>query len=96
MLGEIGGSQEKEAELLSTGRVTKPFVAYERGRGAKEGTQFSHTGAIIEGNRGTYQGKVDSLRDAGAIVVVDISAIPAEVKKILTELEVPYAGKQQN
>ncbi len=94
MLGEIGGSQEEEvAELLLTGRVTKPLVAYVGGRGAKEGTQFSHAGAIIEGNRGTYQGKIDSLRDAGAVVVDDISAITGEVKKILTELGVPYAGK---
>jgi len=97
LLGEIGGSQEEDvAELLSNSIVTKPLVAYVGGRGAKEGTQFSHAGAIIEGNRGTYQDKVDSLRDAGAVVVDDISDIPGEVKKILTELGVPYAGKQQN
>ncbi|MCK5200051.1 MAG: hypothetical protein KAR21_16955 [Spirochaetales bacterium] len=97
MLGEIGGSQEEDvADLLSNSIVTKPLVAYVGGKGAKEGTQFSHAGAIIEGKRGTYQGKVDSLRDAGAVVVDDISDIPGEVKKILTELGVPYAGKQQN
>ncbi len=91
LLGEIGGSQEEDvAELMSTGKVTKPVVAYVGGRGAKEGTQFSHAGAIIEGSRGTYQGKVDSLRDAGAIVVDDISSIPAEVKKILDKLGIPY------
>lgn len=94
LLGEIGGSQEEDvAELLSNSIVTKPVVAYVGGRGAKEGTRFSHAGAIIEGNRGTYQGKVDSLRDAGAVVVDDISAIAGEVKKILTEMGVPYAGK---
>ncbi len=94
ILGEIGGSQEEDvAELLSSGRVTKPVVAYVGGRGAKEGTQFSHAGAIIEGNRGTYQGKVDSLRDAGAVVVDDISDISGEVKKILDKLEIPYVRK---
>jgi succinyl-CoA synthetase alpha subunit len=94
LLGEIGGSQEEEvAELLSNGSVTKPLVAYVGGRSAKEGTRFSHAGAIIEGNRGTYQGKVDSLRDAGAIVVDDISAIPGEVKKILTDFGGFNAGK---
>jgi len=88
ILGEIGGSQEEDvAELLDRGKVTKPVVAYVGGRGAKEGTQFSHAGAIIEGNRGTYQGKVDSLRDAGAVVVDDISDISGEVKKILDKLE---------
>ena len=91
LLGEIGGSQEEDvAELLVSGKVTKPVVAYIGGRGAKEGTQFSHAGAIIEGNRGTYQGKVDSLRDAGAVVVDDISDIAGEVKKILDKLGIPY------
>ncbi len=95
LLGEIGGSQEEDvAELLASGRVTKPVVAYVGGRGAKEGTQFSHAGAIIEGNRGTYQGKVDSLRDAGAVVVDDISEISPEVKKILDKLEIPYVREQ--
>lgn len=91
ILGEIGGSQEEEvAELLESGKVTKPVVAYVGGRGAKEGTQFSHAGAIIEGRRGTYQGKVDSLRAAGAVVVDDISKIAGEVKKILDKLEISY------
>jgi succinyl-CoA synthetase alpha subunit len=91
ILGEIGGSQEEEvAELLSSGRVTKPIVAYVGGRGVKEGTQFSHAGAIIEGKRGTYQGKVDAFRDAGAVVVDDISDISGEVKKILDSMEIPY------
>lgn len=91
LLGEIGGSQEEEAaELLSSGIVKKPVVAYVGGKGAKEGTQFSHAGAIIEGNLGTYQGKVDSLRDAGAVVVDDISEVPGEVKKILDKLEISY------
>lgn len=91
LLGEIGGSQEEDvAELISSGRVTKPVVAYVGGRGAKEGTQFSHAGAIIEGTRGTYQGKVDSLRNAGAVVVDDISEIAGEVKKILDKLRIPY------
>ena len=91
LLGEIGGSQEEDvAELLACGKVTKPLVAYVGGKGAKEGTQFSHAGAIIEGRRGTYQGKVDTLRKAGAIVVDDISKISGEVKKILNKLEIPY------
>ena len=69
-------------------------MAYVGGRGAKEGTQFSHAGAIIEGNRGTYRGKVDSLRNAGAVVVDDISDIPGEVKKLLDKLGIPYVREQ--
>ena len=84
MLGEIGGSQEEQvAAMMKDGRITKPLVAYIGGRGAREGTQFSHAGAIVERGKGTYQGKVDALRNAGAIVVEDIMDIPETVKRIL-------------
>ncbi len=84
MLGEIGGSQEEQvAAMMKDGKITKPVVAYIGGRGAREGTQFSHAGAIVEGGKGTYQGKVDALRDAGAMVVEDIMDIPETVKRIL-------------
>ncbi len=84
MLGEIGGVQEETvAELIKSGEVSKPVVAYVGGRGAKKGVQFSHAGAIIEGNKGTYEGKVSSLRDAGAVVVSEIMDIPGAVKKIM-------------
>lgn len=84
MLGEIGGSQEEQvAAMMKDGRITKPLVAYIGGRGAREGTQFSHAGAIVERGKGTYKGKVDALRNAGAIVVEDIMDIPETVKRIL-------------
>ncbi|RMH23704.1 MAG: succinate--CoA ligase subunit alpha [Planctomycetota bacterium] len=70
VFGEIGGSQEEDlARLMREGRITKPVVAYIGGKVAKEGTRFSHAGAIIEGGRGTHEGKVRALRDAGATVV---------------------------
>ena len=48
VFGEIGSSQEEElAELMRAGRVTKPVIAYIGGKAAKEGTRFSHAGAII-------------------------------------------------
>lgn len=84
LLGEIGGSQEEEvARLIREGRFTKPIVAYIGGRGAKEGVRFSHAGAIVEGTRGTYEGKVEHLRKAGAKVVEDVNEIPEAVKSIL-------------
>ena len=49
------------------------MIAYIGGKAAKEGTRFSHAGAIIEGNRGTHAGKVAALREAGA-TVVELSA----------------------
>ncbi|GAB4372061.1 MAG: succinate--CoA ligase subunit alpha [Calditrichia bacterium] len=84
MFGEIGTSQEeKVAELIEQGKVTKPVVAYIGGRAAQEGTRFSHAGAIIEGNRGTYQGKVQRLQEAGAHVVKEFQDIPRVTREVL-------------
>lgn len=78
LFGEIGGSMEERlAELMLAGRVTKPVVAYIGGKAAKEGTRFSHAGAIIEGDRGTHAGKVRALRAAGAMVVDGFGDLPA-------------------
>lgn len=84
VFGEIGGSQEEElAELMKSGRVTKPVIAYIGGRAATSGTRFSHAGAIIEGNKGTHAGKVAALRDAGATVVDAFGDLPAAVAGVL-------------
>jgi succinyl-CoA synthetase alpha subunit len=74
--GEIGTSQEERcARLLADGTFRKPLVAFIGGAAAKEGARFSHAGAIVEGGRGTHQGKVDALRGAGAHVVSSVSDI---------------------
>ena len=68
--GEIGGSQEEEAaEVIKDGRFTKPFVIYIAGAAAPEGQRFSHASAIVERGRGSVQGKVKALREAGAYPV---------------------------
>jgi succinyl-CoA synthetase alpha subunit len=77
VFGEIGGSQEERlAELIQRREITKPVIAYIGGAAAKEGTRFSHAGAIIEGNRGTHAGKVRALTDAGATVVSAFGDLP--------------------
>jgi succinyl-CoA synthetase alpha subunit len=84
MFGEIGGTQEERvADLIEQGKFTKPLVAYIGGAAAKEGTRFSHAGAIIEGNRGTHAGKVKRLREVGATVVDSFGDLPAAAKKVL-------------
>jgi len=88
MFGEIGGSQEERvADLIESGEVTKPVVAYIGGKAAKSGTRFSHAGAIIEGGRGTYEGKVDRLRSVGATVVDAFGDLPAATKEVLAKLD---------
>lgn len=83
MFGEIGGTQEERvADLIESGRFTKPLVAYIGGKAAKEGTRFSHAGAIIEGNRGTHEQKVRRLRAAGATVVDSFGDLPDAARSV--------------
>lgn len=92
MFGEIGGTQEERvADLIATGRVTKPLIAYVGGKAAKEGTRFSHAGAIIEGGRGTHEGKVTALAEAGATVVDDFGDLPVATAKVLERSGIPLA-----
>jgi len=87
IFGEIGGTQEERvADLIEAGEVTKPVVAYIGGKAAKSGTRFSHAGAIIEGGRGTYEGKVDRLRSVGATVVDAFGELPAATEEALAKL----------
>lgn len=83
MFGEIGGTQEERvAELIETKRFTKPLVAYIGGAAAKEGTRFSHAGAIIEGGRGTHEQKVKRLREVGVVVVTAFGDLPAAASRV--------------
>ena len=89
MFGEIGTSQEEQvARLIEQGEVTKPLIAYIGGKGAKSGTRFSHAGAIIEGGRGTHEGKVARLREVGAHVVENFGDIPAATRSVLKGMRV--------
>ena len=84
MFGEIGTTQEERvADLVASGRFTKPLIAYIGGKAAKSGTRFSHAGAIVEGSRGSYETKVKRLREVGVHVVDAISDIPIKAKEIL-------------
>jgi succinyl-CoA synthetase alpha subunit len=84
IFGEIGSSQEEELAQLIVGRkITKPVIAYIGGKAAREGTRFSHAGAIIEGGRGTHAAKVKALREAGATVVDAFGELPDAVVQIL-------------
>lgn len=84
LFGEIGTSQEEEvADLIQSGEFTKPMIAYIGGKAAKSGTRFSHAGAIIEAGRGTHEGKVTRLREAGVHVVDSFAKIPEVARSML-------------
>lgn len=83
MFGEIGTTQEERvADLLEQKKFTKPLVAFVGGRAAKSGTRFSHAGAIVEGTRGSYESKVERLKQAGAHVAEAVSDIPKIIREI--------------
>jgi succinyl-CoA synthetase alpha subunit len=100
LFGEIGTSQEEEAaDLIESGEFTKPLIAYIGGKAAKEGTRFSHAGAIVEGNKGTHQGKVRRLRDVGAVVAESFSDIPqlvADTLQALSSKTITHSSKSVN
>jgi succinyl-CoA synthetase alpha subunit len=85
MFGEIGTTQEERvADLIEKGEFTKPLIAYIGGKAAKSGTRFSHAGAIVEGSRGSYESKVERLKQVGVHVVdviADIPKVAARLKK---------------
>src|SRR5258705_6007362 len=88
IFGEIGSSQEEElAQLILDRKITNPVIAYIGGKAAREGTRFSHAGAIIEGGRGTHAGKVKALREAGATVVDAFGELPDAVAQILKKMK---------
>jgi succinyl-CoA synthetase alpha subunit len=87
MFGEIGTSQEERvADLIERGEFTKPLIAFIGGASAKSGTRFSHAGAIIEGGRGTHEGKVGRLKEVGAYLVDDFNDIPEITRRVLERL----------
>lgn len=88
MLGEIGGSQEEQvADLVASGSVIKPMVAYVGGKAAQSGTRYSHAGAIVEGGRGTWAGKVERLKEVGVTVVGQLSEIPSVVQSLRLQVQ---------
>ncbi len=82
MIGEIGGSaEESAAEFISTS-MTKPVVAYIAGQTAPPGRRMGHAGAIVSGNSGTAQGKMDALSAAG----VRVAKNPTEAGEIMVDI----------
>ncbi len=76
LIGEIGGTAEEEtAEMIAKGDINKPVVAYIAGRTAPPDKRMGHAGAIIAGNKGTIESKLNAFENAG----VPVAEVPAEV-----------------
>ena len=83
LIGEIGGSDEEMAAAYVKAKMNKPVVGFISGRTAPPGKRMGHAGAIVSGNTGTAQSKVDALVEAGALVAERTSDVPDLVKQLL-------------
>lgn len=86
MCGEIGGSDEEDAAEYIKTSMKKPVVAFISGRTAPAGKRMGHAGAIISGNTGTAQGKVEALQAVHVPVADTIFDIPTLVQEALAKL----------
>lgn len=88
MIGEIGGTAEEDAaEFISKSKIKKPMSAFIAGLSAPKGKRMGHAGAIISGNKGTAQSKIEALENAG----VAIASSPAKLgETMLNEMQKRY------
>ncbi|MDD5088279.1 MAG: succinate--CoA ligase subunit alpha [bacterium] len=75
LAGEIGGVYEEIAASTIT-KMKKPVVAIIGGLYAPPGKRMGHAGAIVEGDMGTAQSKVNALKSGGAHIVRTFTDIP--------------------
>lgn len=85
--GEIGTVMEEEAaEVIKAGGYTKPFLAYIAGKGLPSGLRFSHASAIVEGGRGTAEGKIQALKEVRALVVDNPGELGPALREVFKKL----------
>ena len=81
LIGEIGGNMEElAAQYIREKNYTKPVVAYIAGRAAPPEKRMGHAGAIVMGNVGTAQSKIDAFTLAG----VPVAEKPSDIAKLLS------------
>jgi succinyl-CoA synthetase alpha subunit len=88
MIGEIGGTAEEDAaEFISKSSIKKPMSAFIAGLSAPKGKRMGHAGAIISGNKGTAQSKIQALENVG----IAIASSPAKLGiTMLNEMRKSY------
>ncbi|MDQ2825525.1 MAG: succinate--CoA ligase subunit alpha [Actinomycetota bacterium] len=83
LIGEIGGADEEAAAAFIAAEMDKPVVAYVAGVTAPPGRRMGHAGAIVSGGKGGAAEKIALLREAGAHVVADPTALGSRMAQLL-------------
>jgi len=83
LIGEIGSDEEEKTAEFIKQYTNKPVVAYIAGKSAPKGKRMGHAGAIISGDFGTAKGKIQALKNAGAL----IAETPWEVPELISDLQ---------
>jgi len=81
IVGEIGGTMEEEVAGYLDAQFDKPVVAFVAGRTAPRGKVMGHAGAIIIGERGMAESKINAFKSAGVPVAKTFWEIPLLVKR---------------
>ena len=78
IVGEIGGAMEEDAAEYVRG-MRKPVVAFVAGGASPPGKKMGHAGAIVTGDKGTWESKRSALEAAG----VEVLESPSDVGRAL-------------
>lgn len=82
LIGEIGGNlEELAAEYIAMKKHPKTVVAFIAGRSAPSGKHMGHAGAIVMGEAGTAESKIDAFKRAG----VEVAEKPSDVARLLAK-----------
>jgi succinyl-CoA synthetase alpha subunit len=83
LIGEIGGSAEKDAAEYWKAKMKKPIVAFVAGRTAPAGKRMGHAGAIVSGGADTADAKLKMLASMGIATVENPSEIGVRMAQVL-------------
>lgn len=92
LIGEIGGEAEEQAAEWISKQARKPIAAYIAGKTAPPGRRMGHAGAIISGNSGSADRKIETLRQAG----VEIAHSPLEMGKAIQRVLLSHSPLDLN
>jgi succinyl-CoA synthetase alpha subunit len=82
VVGEIGGDAEEQlSEYIIKTNFSKPVIAYIAGRSAPKEKRMGHAGAIVYGNYGSAESKINHYSNAN----VPVAKSPREIPLLLKE-----------